>query len=543
MLRAQLPTGGALLFLGALLAAQSPRLQPSQRPGLPPSSGTWQPHLIDGAMPAQAIFLRPGDLDGDGLQDLAAGAHWYESPGTAGGSWNRHPFGAPLNNISVLHDFDGDGDLDALGTHGVGSNANSDFAFAENDGAGNFSVHSQVASGSGDFLQGAVAGRLAGPTSPIQVALSWHAAGQGVQVLTVPSQPATQPWSFAHLSAESQDEDLSLGDIDGDGDDDLLLGTKWLENPSWQSHVLGDVSDLPGVGGTPRPDRNSLADVDGDGDLDAVLGLEHGTALVWFENPRPTGSASLPWSRHVFGDVDGQGFSLDVADFDGDGDPDVVVGEHRGTSRNRVLWFENDGQPTNWISHQIDDQPANVIDHHDGTQAVDVDGDGDLDVASIGWTHPKVWVFEHPGRGSTGVGTNYCLANVNDTGSAALLSGSGSASIGANDLQLRCGPIGTNRTGIFFFSDTPASQSDGTPFGEGRRCVVGSVARFLPPLHETGGFLNLAIDNTNLPGGVVIQPGETYFFQGWYRDTMDNNGDGVTSGFNLSDGLEIEFLP
>ena len=37
----------------------------------------------------------------------------------------------------------------------------------------------------------------------------------------------------------------------------------------------------------------------------------------------------------------------------------------------------------------------NNIDHHDGTQAVDMDGDGDLDIISIGWYNPKIWVFEN----------------------------------------------------------------------------------------------------------------------------------------------------
>lgn len=43
----------------------------------------------------------------------------------------------------------------------------------------------------------------------------------------------------------------------------------------------------------------------------------------------------------------------------------------------------------------IDSGPAGDIDHHDGTQAVDLDGDGDLDLVSTGYTKAKVWVFEN----------------------------------------------------------------------------------------------------------------------------------------------------
>ena len=39
--------------------------------------------------------------------------------------------------------------------------------------------------------------------------------------------------------------------------------------------------------------------------------------------------------------------------------------------------------------------PKDTVDHHDGTQAVDLDGDGDLDIISIGWYNPKVWIYEN----------------------------------------------------------------------------------------------------------------------------------------------------
>jgi len=42
----------------------------------------------------------------------------------------------------------------------------------------------------------------------------------------------------------------------------------------------------------------------------------------------------------------------------------------------------------------IDKGPKDQIDHHDGTQAF-LDNDGDLDIVSIGWYNPKVWVFEN----------------------------------------------------------------------------------------------------------------------------------------------------
>ena len=139
-------------------------------------------------------------------------------------------------------------------------------------------------------------------------------------------------------------------------------------------------------------DRNDLADINREGQLDAVVSLELGTDVLWFEAPP---DPTKPWTRHKIGSVAGQGFSMDTADLDGDGDPDVVIGEHRGKNYNRVVVFENEKDGSSWREHVIDRGPADEIDHHDGTQAVDLDGDGDLDLISIGWRNPKLWVYEH----------------------------------------------------------------------------------------------------------------------------------------------------
>jgi hypothetical protein len=194
------------------------------------------------------------------------------------------------------------------------------------------------------------------------------------------------------LSPFTRNEQVSLGDVDHDGAVDLMLGDHWLRNTgaAWTVHPMGIVNDL-----SPKAevDRNRLADINGDGWLDAVVALELGTQLFWFEHPGkdPTG----PWKRHLIGEVAGQGFSMDVADFDGDGDFDVVIGEHRAAV-NRVIIFENvGGRGETWRPHVIDQGGAKEIDHHDGTVAVDMDGDGDLDLLSIGFNNNKIWLLEN----------------------------------------------------------------------------------------------------------------------------------------------------
>jgi hypothetical protein len=346
----------------------------------------WTAHKIDD-LPERAVFVRPADLDMDGDPDIILGGYWYENPGSIENPWKRHQIGIPMRNMAVLCDFDRDGDVDILGTQGIGSEANHDFLWTENDGRGQFTLHTNIDySGEGDFLQGCI---LVNNPDERLVVLSWHDQESRILALRVPSNPLKETWKTVFLSDLSLKEELCAGDIDRDGDQDLLLGTRWLEQSpdGWQSHILGEV----GQEGS-EPDRNRLADMDGDGRPDAVISLENGTEVYLFSQP---GNPDGPWVRQTIALVEGQGFSMDAADFDLDNDPDVVIGEHRGTGQNRVLILENPGNQDAWKVIQVDRQSKDTIDHHDGTVAVDLDGDGDTDIISIGWYNPKLWIFEN----------------------------------------------------------------------------------------------------------------------------------------------------
>lgn len=347
---------------------------------------SWQRHIVDSKKPWQTVFITSTDMDNDGKKDIITGGWWYKNPGSPQGPWKRNLIGSPLYNMATVYDFDADGDEDVLGTQGKGSIPNDSFVWAKNDGSGRFTILDNVSKADGDFLQGVVVARFES-ASKLEVALSWHISGKGVQMLSVPLNPCVDTWLWRKISAASQDECLSAGDIDLDGDVDLLLGTKWLRNDgsSWKVFSILKTSGAP--------DRNRLADINGDGRLDAVVGFEAISKkgkLVWYEQGS---SPTSNWKEHVIASIVGP-MSLDVADMDGDGDNDVIVGEHNmaNPSAASLYIFENgDGRGGCWKPHAV----FTGDEHHDGAHVVDIDTDGDLDIISIGWGHSNVILYEN----------------------------------------------------------------------------------------------------------------------------------------------------
>lgn len=350
-----------------------------------PLTQAWRRHVLDDARPWTAVFVLTSDLDKDGLVDIASGAWWFRNTGLIQRPWVRRRIGPEVGQVAAIADTDNDGLPDILATKVEEGVDGGDILWVRNLGGGKFAEPLLVAKTDGDFLQGVATGSFTDP-STVQFALSWHAAGKGVQLLTPPRNNSGR-WSLETISTISQDEALSAGDIDRDGDLDILLGTKWLENTgaAWTPHELTTE--------TAPPDRNRLVDINGDGRLDAVVGFEainEEGDLVWYEQ---LGKSDGDWRRWQIATLVGP-MSLDVADWDNDGDLDIFVGEHnleRPESAGIYLFLNAGGNGQKWqqvLIHLGDE-------HHNGALSVDLDNDGDLDVVSIGWGHDRMIAYEN----------------------------------------------------------------------------------------------------------------------------------------------------
>ena len=133
------------------------------------------------------------------------------------------------------------------------------------------------------------------------------------------------------------------------------------------------------------------------------------------------------------------------------------------------------------------------------------------------------------------LGTSYCVAVPNSTGAGALMSASGSASVSANDLVLRCDSVPAGQFGIFYYGPNQLAL----PFGNGIRCVGGQAFRLGVQAADAGGVLERVIDLSAPPEPAgTVNPGSTWNYQAWFRDPA-----GGGASFNLSDGLQISFQP
>lgn len=177
------------------------------------------------------------------------------------------------------------------------------------------------------------------------------------------------------------------GDLDNDGDLDIVRGNSWFENLDGKGQSWKEHNSLVPPGGN-RPDIYGLAlrtwciDIDNDNDLD-IIEAEADTPdgrVFWFENLGDAGSFKF---HPITSASTGQDFhSLAVADFDGDGDMDIASG---GGPLSRddyklFIWENLSGNGSSWKEHVI----LEGIEVHE-IVAGDVDNDGDPDICSKPW--------------------------------------------------------------------------------------------------------------------------------------------------------------
>ncbi len=190
---------------------------------------------------------------------------------------------------------------------------------------------------------------------------------------------------------------IEAADLDGDNDKDVLSTSYYDDKITWYENLDGQGNFGPQIiisDQTGNPSCVITADLDGDGDLDVLTAALDDDNISWHKNLDGQGNFS---DQNIISiEVDGPE-SIFAADIDGDGDIDVLSAS---TGDEKIAWYENlDGLGT-FGNQQIiysDSYYTRFI------QAIDIDGDGDLDVLYPSYFDDKVsWHENLDGLGNFG---------------------------------------------------------------------------------------------------------------------------------------------